>query len=84
MCVSIGKDHFRRKERTKGLDLIKNEKPLHFEFYAGRISSAADLGFTYGIAVEAPPDTSSYIRIWRKDIEWKVVVDIMKPWPTKK
>ncbi len=67
-----------------GLELVKNEKPLRFNFYAGKISSAADLGFTFGIAVDAASDTSSYIRIWQKENEWKVVVDVLKPWPTKK
>ena len=57
---------------------------LHYNLYAGKISSAADLGFTYGIAVDAASDTSSYVRIWQKENGWKVVVDVMKPWPTKK
>jgi hypothetical protein len=70
--------------KKNGLELVKNEKLPHFDFYAGRISSAADLGFTYGIAVDATSDTSSYIRIWRKENEWKVVIDVMKPWSRKK
>jgi ketosteroid isomerase-like protein len=71
------------KGKENGLDLVKNERALRHILYAGKISSAGDLGFTYGIAVGAASDTSSYIRIWRKENEWKVAVDVMKPWPMK-
>ena len=75
---------FPAQGKNNGVELVKNEKPLHHNLYAGKISSAADLGFTYGIAVDAASDTSSYVRIWQKENGWKVVVDVMKPWPTKK
>jgi hypothetical protein len=78
------KGSFPAQEKNNGLELVRNEKPTQFGFYASDISSAADLGFTYGIAVDAASDTSSYIRIWQKENEWKVVVDVIKPWPTKK
>lgn len=78
------KGAFPSKGITDGLDLIKNEKPIHLKFYDGRTSSAADLGFTYGIVVDAASDTSTYIRIWRKENEWKVAADIMKSWPRVK
>ena len=70
--------------KGNGLELAKNEKPVHYNLYAGKISSAADLGCTCGIAVNAASDTSSYIRIWQKENEWKLVVDVMKPWRAKK
>ena len=69
--------------KHNGVGFVKDEKPSHFGAYGGAISSAADLGFTYGIAVDAASDTSSYIRIWQKENEWKVVVDVMKPWYKK-
>ena len=75
---------FPAQGKNNGVELVKNEKPLRYNLYAGTISSAADLGFTYGIAVDAASDTSSFVRIWQKENEWKVVVDVMKPWPTKK
>jgi len=70
--------------KRNGGELVINEKPLHYTLYAGEISSAADLGFTYGVAVDAASDTSSYVRIWQKENEWKDVLDVMKPWPKKK
>jgi ketosteroid isomerase-like protein len=78
------KGSFPAQGKNNGVELVRNEKPLHYNLYAGKISSAADLGFTYGIAVDAASDTSSYVRIWQKENGWKVVVDVMKPWPTKK
>ena len=78
------KGKFPAAGKDRGSELTRNEKPAHCGFYAGGISSSGDLGFTCGIAVDAAADTSSYIRIWEKEIEWKVVVDIMKPWPAKK
>ncbi|MGA7160382.1 MAG: nuclear transport factor 2 family protein [Bacteroidota bacterium] len=70
--------------KTSGLELVKNEKPLSSSYYAGNVSSAGDLGFTYGIAVGAASDTSTYVRIWRKDQTWEVLVDVLKPWPMTK
>ena len=78
------KGSFPAQGKNNGVELVRNEKPLHYNLYAGKISSAADLGFTYGIAVDAASDTSSCVRIWQKENGWKVVVDVMKPWPTKK
>jgi hypothetical protein len=78
------KGTFPTEEKSKGLDLVRNEKPMRCGFYAGNISSSGDLGFTCGVAVEALSDTSSYIRIWEKENEWKVVVDIVKPWNKRK
>jgi ketosteroid isomerase-like protein len=78
------KGSFPRQGKKNGLELVKNENPVHHNLYAGRISSAADLGFTCGLAVGSASDTSTYIRIWRKENGWKVVVDVMKAWPAKK
>ena len=78
------KGSFPKQGKKNGLELIKGEKALRFNLYAGSISSTADLGFTYGIAVGPASDTSSYIRIWRNENEWKLVIDVLKPWPAKK
>jgi len=78
------KGTFPTKGKNKGLDLVRNEEPMRCGFFAGNISSSRDLGFTCGVAVEAPSDTSTYIRIWEKENVWKVAVDVRKPWPATK
>lgn len=70
---------FPTQGKKNGLELVKNEKALRCYFYAGQISGTGDLGFTYGLAISATSDTSNYVRIWRKENEWKVVLDIMIP-----
>lgn len=42
------------------------------------IAASADMGFTYGYAINAKNDSSSYVRVWRKEKEWKIAVDIQK------
>ncbi len=78
------KGSFPVRGKNNGVEFVKNEKQERFKFYAGEIASAADLGFTYGIAVDAASDTSSYVRIWQKENEWKTVVDVVKPWSIRK
>lgn len=70
---------FPTQGKKNGLELVKNEKGLRCNFYAGQISGTGDLGFTYGAAISTTSDTSNYIRIWRKENEWKVVLDVMIP-----
>lgn len=70
---------FPTQGKKNGLQLVQNEKAQHYSFYAGQISSSGDLGFTYGSAISAGSDTSNYVRIWRKESEWKVVLDVMIP-----
>jgi ketosteroid isomerase-like protein/sugar lactone lactonase YvrE len=59
----------------------------------GDISSAGDLGYTYGIAEfkkaggsAEEGESNSYVRIWKKrsDGSWKVVFDITNPIPRPK
>ena len=64
--------------------LLGEEKIFRFIFNDGQVSSAGDFGFTYGIAINATSDTSNYVRIWRKEDRWKVLVDVMKPWKPRK
>jgi ketosteroid isomerase-like protein len=52
-----------------------------------KISSSADLGYTYGTAEIKPEDaskpveSSNYFRIWKKqrDGSWKIVLDLLNP-----
>ena len=73
---------------AEGLDaasrLVRDEKYSMFKFTAGQISSAGDLGYSYGLAVTSTADTSNYIRVWKRYDEWKLVADIVKPWGRKK
>ncbi len=78
------KGTFPSEGKERGLELVKNERPARCGFYKGNISSSGDLGFTCGTAVNESSDTSSYIRIWEKGNEWKVIVDVMKLWPSRK
>jgi peptidyl-tRNA hydrolase len=77
----------RGKFPAQGMDaayrLVRGEKFSGFKFSAGQISSASDLGFTYGLAVTANADTNNYIRVWRRENEWKIVVDALNPWVRK-
>jgi len=51
------------------------------------VSAAGDLGYTYGISVVGPAgdDTSSYLRIWRRDKDgrWLVALDLDVPAPRR-
>jgi|GEM_PF-97396 len=67
-----------------------SEKPclLTWQPIAGDVSISGDLGYTYGTAdcqSDEATRRSSYMRIWRKEVEgWRVVLDIHHPWPDKK
>jgi len=64
--------------------VLKDEKLARFTCTDGQVSGSGDIGFTYGLAVDATSDTSNCVRIWRKENSWKVVVDLLKPWKPKK
>ena len=78
------KGYFPAPSKASAEGLVKGEQFTRFNCCGGSISSSGDLGFTYGIAVSVDSDTSSYIRVWRNEGEWKVAVDVLKPWPSKK
>lgn len=46
-----------------------------------QISSSGDLGFTYGISLNANNDSSSYLRVWRNEGGWKIAVDMLEEFP---
>src|SRR5262245_33109262 len=56
---------------------------------SARMSSSADLGYTYGTAEIKPADSTkpsdyfSYLRIWKKQQNgsWKIVLDLLSPAP---
>jgi ketosteroid isomerase-like protein len=59
----------------------------------GAASSVADLGYVYGIcdltgagAGNAPAESSSYLRIWRRSSggQWRIVLDLAVPIPAEK
>lgn len=70
---------FPTQGKKNGIELVKNEEAMRCDFYAGQISGTGDLGFTYGLVISAASDTSNYVRIWRKQNEWKLVLDLMIP-----
>ena len=43
------------------------------------VASSGDFGFTYGFSVSAKNDSSSYIRVWRKEKEWEIAIAMLEP-----
>lgn len=74
--------HFPVEGRTTVQKFLstKNDK-INFNPLAAQISSAGDLGFTYGFAVDEHADSNTYIHIWEKENEWKLVLELLKPIP---
>lgn len=64
---------------------LSKEQPVTTEALGGEVSSAGDLGFTYGWAEWKSGKTAkkgSYMRIWEKlDGKWKLVMDNTNPFP---
>lgn len=54
-------------------------KQVDFSLTNAKSASSGDLGFTYGFSVDVKNDTSSFIRVWRKEKEWKIAVDMLEP-----
>jgi ketosteroid isomerase-like protein len=66
------------KGRQNAIKNIKQDKSsIIYHPLAAQISSACDLGFTYGFAISSEKDTSSFVRVWRKEKEWKIAFDIL-------
>ena len=62
----------------------REEERISYTPLAAHAASSGDLGFTYGYAVNAQNDSSSYVRVWRlvplgREKEWRIAVDILKP-----
>ncbi len=45
------------------------------------VSSSGDIGFTYGLVIGQKNDTSSYVRVWRKEKQWKIAADLQEAFP---
>lgn len=45
------------------------------------VSSSGDIGFTYGLVIGQNSDTSSYVRVWRKEKQWKIAADMQEAFP---
>jgi ketosteroid isomerase-like protein len=60
--------------------LVKNPGSVHTREQRGEVSRAGDLGYTFG-EYAGGTDHLNYLRIWRKEREWRLVVDLSKPFP---
>ncbi|MEW5799786.1 MAG: nuclear transport factor 2 family protein [Bacteroidota bacterium] len=71
--------HFPAEGKAKGKELASMEaKRYSFNLLASDIATSGDLGYTYGVAVTPEKDSSLFVRVWRLETEWKIVVDIKK------
>jgi ketosteroid isomerase-like protein len=72
--------NFPSQQKREALELLKKQgEQKDFSPMETQIASTGELGYTYGISVDANNDSSSYIRVWRKDKEWKIAVDMLAP-----
>lgn len=72
--------HFPAEGKTKGKDLATlDAKNSSFTALAANTASSGDLGYTYGVAVTPEKDSSLFVRVWRLEKEWKIAIDILKP-----
>jgi ketosteroid isomerase-like protein len=67
------------KEAAREL-FLKNPGAVVAAEQRGEASRAGDLGFTFG---ESSVDAGhlNYVRIWRKEREWRLIADVSKPFP---
>ncbi len=76
------KDRFPTSTKESALALLQHETMQRiFTPVDAVISSAGDYGYVYGYAVGQKNDSSAYIRVWRKDKEWKIAVDLREEFP---
>ncbi len=59
---------------------LKQEKKISFVANA-QLSSAGDIGYSYGYSVNEKNDSSAFVRVWRKEKDWKIAVDIQEEYP---
>jgi len=69
------------RDRKNGVLQLAPEKFDGHTRNAFGVAASADLGFTHGLATTGGADTSTYVRIWRWENEWRVAVDLVNPWP---
>lgn len=76
--------NFPSRQKDEALGIVKDQKKQTGFFpLATHAASSGDLGYTYGFSVDAKNDSSSYVRVWRKEKEWKIAVDILETFGTK-
>lgn len=69
--------------------LARDRGRLSWRVLGADVSGSGDFGYTYGMAAfypdaaGAPPDSSCYLRVWRRGAshEWQLVLDILSPLP---
>ncbi|MDP1677298.1 MAG: DUF4440 domain-containing protein [Bacteroidota bacterium] len=72
--------NFPSQQKTEALELLKNQTAQkEFSPVATHIASSGDLGFMYGFSSDEKNDSSIYIRVWRKEQEWKIAIDMLEP-----
>jgi ketosteroid isomerase-like protein len=57
--------------------------PGKFEPRGSGLSKAGDLGYVYGIAISGVADSCSYLRVWKREEGWKLLVDILRAFNRK-
>ena len=67
------------KDAARAL-FLKQPGASHASEQRGEVSRAGDLGFTFGESAGGA-DHLNYLRIWRKERTWHLVLDLSKPFP---
>lgn len=73
-------NNYPSQKRKESLGLLKKlplQKPC--SPVIAKSASSGDLGYTVGFSLDAKNDSSTYIRVWRKENGWKIAVDILEP-----
>ena len=69
--------------KDDAIELLKAQEPQKdFSPVATQVASSGELGFTYGLSVDNKNDSSSYIRVWRrepKENKWMIAIDMLAP-----
>ena len=73
------KGNFPCTQKDEAIQFLKNY-PAQTDFSPLKIQAASsgDLGYAYGLSVNAKNDTSSYVRVWRKENGWKLALVILE------
>ena len=74
--------------KNAALNLVSSRMGiLSWTAAAADISASGDLGYTYGVfefkSGGAVVEHGSYVRVWKKQGKWRVVMDVMSPDPQK-
>jgi ketosteroid isomerase-like protein len=76
------KDSFPTSTKKEALQLIPaDEQGRSYHPVDAKISSAGDIGFVYGYTIDQKQDTSSYVRVWMNEDQWKVAADLQEAFP---